>query len=288
MSAGDAVTRSEGSTSPAGRPALNAADASAVLHQVTRMLGDVYGSSQICHFLYALAKMHRPETVVELGAGLGVSTFWLALGMAEVGRGELWAVDDLHGFAHFRQEALPTVRPRLDELGIALPPDPTAFDFFGAVSRRLGIDGTVHLLESRIDAGDSTHFGRYPFSDRTIDLLFSDFDSSPAALLQQLTQLLPRMSDCSSLFLDTVPTLPASQYMIDKLFDMLNAGRVPRTMGARLTRDQRDLLLDRRYTVVHLTYNPQGHQCGTSWIKIEPHDLFPYPRVPFARPRSRA
>lgn len=250
------------------------------LHQLSDLLGPVYGSSQICHFLYSLIRMHRPQTVVELGAGLGISTLWMAQALREVGSGHLWAIDDFAHYPAFAEDGLPALSAALDALG--MPTEAVdGMTFVSSMAVRLGLSGQLSLIEGRIDLDEPGHLAAYPFADREIDLLFSDFDSGPGSMLQLLVHALPRMADTASVLIDSVPTIPTSYYLLGEIVSQLNAKRMPRAMATLMSAEQQALVLDRRYTLVHLTYAPDGHQCGTSWIKIEPFDVFPYPRVPF-------
>lgn len=251
------------------------------LRSLTSILGYAYGSSEICHFLYSIIKMHRPTTVVELGAGLGVSTFWMALALQENGSGHLWAVDNFVQYEEYRQKLFPRVQSALKEVGIALDLDHSPEAYFEKAEELLNLQAYWTLVHQTIDSRQPNHFETYPFAEENIDLLFSDFASDPDAILQLFVQILPRMAECSSVFIDSAPTIRESYFLLNSLVESFNAGNVPKILADLLTSEEIETILNRRYTLVHLTYNPEGHQSGTSWLKIEPHDIVPYPRVPF-------
>jgi PAS domain S-box-containing protein len=58
---------------------MNASDERARLLLLTDAVGTAFGTEDFSLFLYSLVRMHTPETVVELGTGLGISAFWMAL-----------------------------------------------------------------------------------------------------------------------------------------------------------------------------------------------------------------
>lgn len=53
----------------------------------TDVAGQVYGTEDICMFLYSYVKMTKPETIIELGTGLGCCTFWMAQALKEINQG---------------------------------------------------------------------------------------------------------------------------------------------------------------------------------------------------------
>ncbi len=52
-------------------------------------IGLIYGGEDLAVLLYSLAKRECPKRVVELGTGLGVSSFWIAHALRENGFGHL-------------------------------------------------------------------------------------------------------------------------------------------------------------------------------------------------------
>ena len=66
----------------------------AELKRFTDRVGPIYGTEDWCMFLYALAKMHAPRHVLELGFGTGACALWLAQAVRENGVGHVYTVDD--------------------------------------------------------------------------------------------------------------------------------------------------------------------------------------------------
>src|SRR4051812_26704551 len=66
----------------------------AALKQFTDRVGPIYGTEDWCMFLYALAKMHAPLNVLELGFGVGTCALWLAQALRENGSGQVVSIDD--------------------------------------------------------------------------------------------------------------------------------------------------------------------------------------------------
>src|SRR5262249_30868892 len=124
------------------------------------------------------------------------------------------------------------------------------------------------------------HFDRYPFSKKKIDLIFSDFIHGPLDILRIFAQFAPRMSDSSSIFIDSAPTLWQSHLLLEQLVSSLNRGRIPHAMRGWLSEKSCDIILSRTYQLIPLTIPNRSHQNSTAWIKIAPSDLFPHPLAP--------
>ena len=73
-------------------------DERAMLLLLTDAVGTGFGTEHFCLFLYSLMRMQAPRTVVELGTGLGLTTFWMALAAKSNNAGHIWTVDDFEFF----------------------------------------------------------------------------------------------------------------------------------------------------------------------------------------------
>src|ERR1041384_3160568 len=77
---------------------MNALDERARLLLLTDAVGTSFGTEDFSLFLYSMVRMHAPETVVDLGTGLGLSAFWMALAAKRNQIGHVWTVDDFELF----------------------------------------------------------------------------------------------------------------------------------------------------------------------------------------------
>lgn len=240
------------------------------------VVGEAFGTEIFSLFLYSLARMHKPQTVVELGTGFGVSAAWMGLAAAENGSGHIWSVDDCSQLQtdYFRDRMLALAKAGFDgfqELGPA--------DYHPCLIETLDLADQVTHVRRTIDLEESAHFDDYPFGDLEVDLLWSDITHGVEQMLMTLTHFLPRMAPSSSIFLDSVPSYMPSYQTLERLIKQLNSGRVPKMMldwGV-----DAGFVENREFNLVHLTKVDTGreHQNGTSWIKIEPVDLRPYPAI---------
>ncbi|MBW8773975.1 MAG: class I SAM-dependent methyltransferase [Stenotrophomonas sp.] len=64
------------------------------LSEIRERMGWLYGSEDLCVLLYSLVKRARPQRVVELGTGFGVSTAWIAAALKENETGVLHSYDN--------------------------------------------------------------------------------------------------------------------------------------------------------------------------------------------------
>jgi methyltransferase family protein len=240
--------------------------------------GTIFGTEDFCLFLYSLIRMQRPETVVELGTGLGASAFWMALAAKRNGVGHVWTVDNLELFAR-NEDLVPKLASILRRAQVAELDVSTPEEYYKAVSTMLGLDAFLTFVHKTIDLDDEGHFDHYPFGGMTIDLLFSDFRHGPTDVLAILAHFLPRMSQASSVFIDSAPTAWPSYLLLEQVVAQLNRGQVPKALQDRCTVDLRQIVCNVRILLVHLTKWGRGDQNGTAWLKIEPIDVLPQPRT---------
>jgi hypothetical protein len=252
-------------------------DARADLLVLGDVAGKVFGTEDFSLFLYSLVRMHAPRTIVELGTGLGVSAFWMALAAARNGVGHVFTVDDLTLFQQ-RATLLSELVGNLRRAGFPPFEARTPAQYYQEVARVLGVGEHLTCLHRAMKLEDAHHFDDYPFAPHPIDLLFSDFSHGPEDVLALLGHFLPRMAPASSILIDSAPTYWPSYLLLEQLVAQLNAGHVPLALQERSPVDLGPVLRNRRVVLVHLTEQKPRAQNSTAWLKLEPVDLLPQPR----------
>lgn len=241
----------------------------AELKRFTDRVGPIYGTEDWCMFLYALAKMHAPRHVLELGFGTGACALWLAQAVRENGVGHVYTVDDGRDWAQVLANNPGVFAP--DE---ALP----AFaDYVAHLRSRFGL--AEHL----------THIAHtmppLPRMDQPVDMLFSDFSHGPNDILLILGTYLGGMAPASSIFIDSASTSFPSYALLELLVPQLNQGKLPQMLLECVPEAQREatwkLVRTSRFDLIHMTENKRRAQNSTAWIKIQPVDLRAYPRTVF-------
>ena len=246
-------------------PSYNIAE----LKQFTDRVGRIYGTEDWCMFLYALAKMHGPLCVLELGSGVGACALWLAQAVRENGVGHVYTVDDGRDWEHVlssngghfaAEEKLPVFSDYLDHL-----------------RKRFGL--AAHLTHMQCSMPP------FPLMERPIDMLFSDFKHGPNDILQIIGAYLGGMAASSSIFIDSASTHFPSYALLELLVPQLNQGRLPKMLLECIPEAQREaslaLVRASHFDLIHMTEWKQRAQNSTAWIKIQPVDLQAYPRTIF-------
>lgn len=232
-------------------------------------LGRVFGTEDFGPFLYALVRMHRPENVLELGAGCGVTCAWMAAALAENDFGHLWAVDD--------GSAWPGLVSKTDNPFTEQERSSSYERFMHRLFDSTGVSDHVTLISDRMPP--------YPDPGKPIDLLFADFAHDPQAIIQLLAFYLTRLRADASLFIDSASTFFPSYAYLEMLVPILNSGRLPASMRQVVAEGEREhterRVRESRFTLVHLTERKHRHQNSTAWLKIEPLDTQPYPATTF-------
>jgi predicted O-methyltransferase YrrM len=254
------------------------------LLELGNRLGFIYGSEDVSILLYSLIRREMPRNIVELGTGLGVSTFWMAQALKENGQGQLHTFDDA---SHWQDssEVNRAIEPlrEIDPLS-SLPKSGLDYEgYIRTVTRLLGQSDIVTFLKEKIDLTDETAFlaRGYPFLREPVDFVFADIQRGPDDILDVFSVFLPLAAESSSIFIDSASTSLTGYLFLEKLVDQLNSGKVPRHFMMKKTpqqcRQMVDLIQLRRFTLVHLVERKRRNQNSTAWIKIEPVDYVPHP-----------
>lgn len=232
------------------------------LRELTDRVGAYYGTETRSMFLYCLVKMHKPNRVLELGTGFGISALWMARALWENGSGTIHVAD--RGF-EFDEKKKSLFRP--DELKT------TFKEYFDTMVRRHGLENHVNFIQ--------TSFPPYPAPETKFDFVFSDFQHRPDKLLDILGFYLPKMSSTSNFFIDSAPSLFGSYMMLQELMTMFRRGQVPELLLQRTDPGEVDMLREyiRSHSIqaVPITENIERSQNSFMWLRIQPIDVMPRP-----------
>lgn len=239
---------------------------------------DLFGTLPFARFIHSLIRKQRPRTVVELGTGCGLCTFWIALALRENESGHLWTVDDY---------SLPTslLDSRLVFASLAalrfvefnceqqnrIAADPGAL--VAALHARLELEREISLLRETIDLASDLPAAALQVN-APIDILFSDFRHDPDTVRVLLARALPRMAEDASVFIDSASTHPPTLDLMESLVADFNEQRLPEWFGPA-DAQLRDFIQHHRFKLTHLLRDIPGHQSSTSWLKIERRDPTP-------------
>ena len=230
------------------------------IKRYTDSVGSIYGTEDFSVYLYSVIKMMKPRTVVELGTGLGSSMLWSALALKENGFGKIVTVDDgseWHRLKTAKDMMLHHYREDYSE-------------FIQGLIQNYQLKDNVIFLNRKIDV----------LNVENIDVLFSDFAHGVFDVTKLLVDYIPKMSDYSKIYIDSVSTHYPSYMAIERIVDILNSGRIPRVFYD--VSDRHEGLFEKvqtsRFSVDHIVENKDRNQNSTCCITISPIDIFPYPR----------
>ena len=241
---------------------MNLYEKFAHIKQLTDSIGLIYGTEDFSVYLYSLIKMRRPKTVVELGTGVGSSTLWSALAIEENGFGTIFTVDDGSEW-----ERLGQVSSRFRSFY-----DEDYAKYIRNLINTFQFQDQIRFINERMDVVDI---------DETIDILFSDFAHSAFDIAKLFVQYLPKMSESSLIFIDSVPTNYSSMSMLEKTIDLFNSNQVPRSL-LELSSNPEELkriVSDHEFRLESIIENKDRAQNSTAMVKMTPIDVFPYPRT---------
>ncbi len=234
------------------------------LARYVELAGPTYGTESRSWFLYAIVKMQRPELALELGTGLGPTSFMMAQALRENGDGHLVTVDDGSHWPETRGN------PTLQEFGAT---STIGYgEFIKALAERFALTDHLDLVQRKLPP--------YPNPEKPIDLLYSDFRHDVPGIIDLLANYLARMAPASSIFIDSASTFHPSYTFLEHLVGLLNDGKLPASLASKETGQAMwNLIQQRRFTLVHLTEPARTEQNSMAWLKIEPIDIIAHPRA---------
>jgi hypothetical protein len=242
-------------------------------------LGPIYGSEDICTLLYSLVCREKPEVVVELGTGMGVTTAWIAAAMKENGFGTIYTYDN---GSHFE---MPDVRHFLT----ATPSGPieslrevarqgTYEEFIFSLFDLCGVRERIVFKKTNIDLNQPAALTA-DFEHKPVDLLFSDYMHSPDMVQNIMQAFLPRVAGTSSIFIDSASSHVPSFLTLERIIECLNQQKIPKRMQQGMNESDlagaRRILSESQFRLMHLMEKRDRAQNSTAWIRIEPIDTVP-------------
>lgn len=271
------------------------ASTATLLDVYRHLAGRYFGTEDQSLLLYALARMQRPAKVVELGTGLGATTFALALALRENGAGHLWSVDDGRAWRTILDRARGAGAER--DLVESLAREPVVAPFFDAatrtrdvshalsgLARAFGVDAHVTFVRATFDPHSPDVLDGAPWPEAAagdLDVVVADAYHGVPRALAVVRAFLPRMASSSSIFVDSAATYLPTYMVLKETVRDLETGKVPVALVAGLSAEQRErvgvLARTRRIQLVPLVERKARAQNGLLWLRIEPVDFLPHP-----------
>jgi predicted O-methyltransferase YrrM len=243
----------------------------AVLDTIRWEIGPVFGSEDLCILLYGIVRREKPQSLLELGTGLGVTSAWIARALKENGSGTLVTVDNGRHFSDPRTQFFLSALSEPTKEIVSWHKDLSYLEYLEAVFEAVDAQHHVQARISEILLNYS--------ADEKFDFVFADFDHSPRMCLRLAAHILPRLSANGSLFIDSASTHMPSYLALERIVDCLNRGLIPEEFSALVDAPLLDALKDRlrksRMTLTHLVENSQRNQNSTAWLRWVPVGLVP-------------
>jgi predicted O-methyltransferase YrrM len=233
------------------------------IKKLTDEIGQIYGTEDFAIYLYSLVKMSKATNVVELGTGLGSTALWIALALEENQNGILHTIDDGSEWNHLKQ-----ARNRFEFYF-----RDRYSDYINNLIEHFQFSNQIRFYNETIQSLDLNN----------IDVLFSDFQHSPYAVMKCLADYLHKMSDNSYIFIDSASTYYPSFHTLNSIIECLNQGKIPKTLIEMI--DPKNIhafhtkIMTSKFELTHVIENKDRNQNSTAQIKILPIDIIPQPRA---------
>lgn len=236
------------------------------LFEYVQEAGQMYGVEDIAIFLYSLARMHKPQLVVDLGSGCGACCLMCGAAVQQNGAGKVMSFDDGSQWASIRDDSRLSKFQYLNTSSYG--------EFLSSLISQFDLNNQIDII--------AQHFPPFPDLPNKIDFLISDYDSSITSIIALLRHFLPKMSASSSIFIDGASSSIATYLFLERITSDLNAGKMPECLYDHVKDREAKKLIElirlRRIILVHLT-RQRDTQNSTAWLKLEPVDYAPFPRI---------
>ncbi|WP_345242079.1 class I SAM-dependent methyltransferase [Pontibacillus salipaludis] len=250
------------------------------LLDLTGSIGKVYGSENTSLFLYSLIKRQKPDCIVELGTGMGLSSLWMGLGQKENGHGELYTIDNGQE-ANLLTEDIVKIFPQLK----GEDPEKSYEQYMNLIFESYSLTNQINFMKKDINLASQHMLMDHELQmvDKSIDVLFADTSYGPYDALNIMRQFLPYMSEYSSILIDSASTHLPTYLTLEKMIEDLNRSKIPQHFLSIKDPKARwnlfQLVSQRTFKLVHLNEKEKRKQNSTAWIIIEPNEYIPQPDV---------
>jgi hypothetical protein len=211
-----------------------------------------YNTSGFSFYLYGLIKMIGPKSIVELGTGLGTTSFLAAQACKENNKGKVITVDNGQDTKHSK---------------FSLPND------FTKLQTEFKLEQFLEFRNINLDLNTLQGLDDI----KNVDILFNDIDCGPHYFLTLLIWLLPRIDKECYFIIDQGATYWPNYCVVELALPLLNQGKIPDVMLGLINDKEyiKELLHGFKFSVQHVLKQEteDNLQDSFSVIKIEKNNI---------------
>jgi predicted O-methyltransferase YrrM len=230
------------------------------LKTFTDKYGIPYGTEDFSIFLYSWIKMHKPKNIVEYGTGLGSCMLWSGLACKENNIGKIFTIDN---GSHWNEVLNDNILEKKYVLNYK--------DFINTIIKENNLENFIEFKNEDFNLETFNNI------ENKIDLVFFDFDHGPNHIVKILKNSLHRLSDYSTIIIDSVPTFLPSFLLLEKIIESFNLNIIFQSLN--LSQDSIDFVLKSNFKLINIIENKDRNQNSFSVIMITPKDCFPQPGI---------
>lgn len=235
------------------------------LKQFTDNIGQVYGTEDFAVYLYSIAKMTRPNLVVELGTGFGTTALWIGQALKENNYGQIITIDDGSEWLEIGEQVKDRFKSHFNL---------EYKDCINGLIKYFDLQNQIKFFNEKIARLNTPTL---------IDILFSDFAHGSFDICKLIADYLTNMSENSRIYIDSASTNFSSFHTLEAIVKIFNSGRVPHTILELVAITDKEKFIDRvrntRFDLEHIIENKQRAQNSTACIRLSPIDIMPQPRI---------
>lgn len=221
---------------------------------------DIYGTDSTSNIISDYIRMTKPNTCLEIGTGLGVTTFKIGKALSDNKKGELITIDNGKDW---------------EEVKKFTPYNSLSYqDYINKLIKEFNLQDYVLFVNETLD------YNLFYKTNNKIDFIFFDsWDSSAKGIYCFLRFYLNNMNEGSSILIDNGFKFLSSYLFIKNIINQFNNNIVPKSLIADLDKEliakTESVIKDNYFNLFYLNNLNNKNQTGTIWIQLTKKDCLP-------------
>ena len=223
-------------------------------------LDKIYGTENTSNIIASFVNSERPNLCLEIGTGLGVSTFKIGSALKNNKQGLLITIDDGRDWNNVKEF---TPYPDLDY-----------YNYINKLIDEFALKNHISFINEKVD------YNLFYIPKDKIDLIFFDaWDSNTKGVFAFLKFYLPLMNAESSILIDNGLSYAGSCLIIKNIINHLNSNNLPQSLIEGISKEKlnafKQLIEKHSFNLFTIKNKNNKHQSSLAWIQLQKKDCLP-------------
>ena len=223
-------------------------------------LNKIYGTENTSKIISNFISLEKPNLCLEIGTGLGVTSFAIGMSLKKNKKGLLITIDDGRDWENIKNF---TPYPNLSYC-----------NYIQKLISQLDLDNQILFLNEKVD------YNLFYIPKEKIDIIFFDaWDSNTKGVFAFLKFYLPLMNNESSILIDNGLSYAGSYLIIKNIINYLNANTIPQALiedvDNKKLDDLRKLVEKHSFNLFTIKNKNNKKQSSLAWIQLQKRNCLP-------------